>query len=434
MIRVEPPETSPPQPDIDSEYDVVIIGAGPAGATAGALLAEHGRKTLILERAIFPRFHLGESLIPETYWSLERLGLLDELRKSAFPKKFSVQFVSDGHKISAPFYFDQHNPHECSQTWQVERGPFDKMILDKAISNGATAHTEAQVLDVLFEGDQAVGVKVKIGKGQTSETREIAAKVVIDATGQSAFLANRLGLLKKDDRLQKGTIWSYFRGAVRDTGVDEGATIIMQTAGKKSWFWYIPLPDDIVSVGCTGSMNFLFGQNRGTPEEIFQEELSRCPAMQDRLEPSEPHTDYFTTKDFSYRASQAAGPGWVIIGDAFGFIDPVYSSGVFLALKSGELAADAIHAAIEQNDVSQAALSGWVPGYAAGLELFRKLVYAFYTPGFSFGKFLKEFPQYRENLVDILIGNVFRPGVGEMFDHLEDVVPPSDIVEESVSG
>ena len=239
---------------------------------------------------------------------------------------------------------------------------------------------------------------------------------------------------QKDDRLQKGTVWSYFKGAVRDAGKDEGATIIMQTEGKKSWFWYIPLSDDIVSVGCTGSMNYMFGSGRGTPEEIFQEELSRCPAMQARLAPSERHTDYFTTKDFSYRSSKAAGPGWVMIGDAFGFIDPVYSSGVFLALKSGELAADAIHAAIQNGDVSQAALEGWVPEYTSGLEMFRKLVYAFYTPGFSFGKFLKEHPQYRDNLVDILIGNVFRPGVGDMFEHMQDVVPPSDLAEEPVSG
>ena len=122
-----------------------MIGAGPAGSTVGALVAEYGYKTLVLDRAPFPRFHVGESLIPETYWSLKRLGLVEKLKESAFPKKYSVQFVSDGHKVSAPFYFDDYKDCESSQTWQVTRGDFDKMLLDNAGDKGATTHTAAQV-------------------------------------------------------------------------------------------------------------------------------------------------------------------------------------------------------------------------------------------------------------------------------------------------
>ena len=147
--------------------------------------------------------------------------------------------------------------------------------------------------------------------------------------------------------------------------------------------------------------------------------------MQRRLKHAVPATDFLTTKDFSYRAERAAGAGWVLVGDAGGFIDPVYSSGVFLALKSGEFAADAIHDALKTGDVSAARLGCWQEKYAVGVELFRKLVYAFYTPGFSFGEFLREHPQYRGNLVDILIGDVFKPGVGEIFDAMGEVVPPA---------
>jgi flavin-dependent dehydrogenase len=146
--------------------------------------------------------------------------------------------------------------------------------------------------------------------------------------------------------------------------------------------------------------------------------------MQRRLKNSTRHTDFFTTKDFSYRARKAAGDGWLLVGDAFGFIDPVYSTGVFLALKSGEFAADAIHEAFEKNDFSAEQLGCWQGKYVEGLELFRKLVYAFYTPGFSFGRFLKQHPRFRANLVDMLIGDVFKPGVGEMFDVMGDVLPP----------
>ncbi|MDA1015735.1 MAG: NAD(P)/FAD-dependent oxidoreductase [Planctomycetota bacterium] len=415
-----------PQPQLDEDYDVIVVGGGPAGSTAGALLAEYGHRVVILERSAFPRFHVGESLIPETYWSLKRLGLIEKLKQSEFPKKYSVQFVSDGHKESAPFYFDEYNPHECSQTWQVVRGDFDRMLLENAEEKGATVRSDAHVLEVNFDESRAAGVRVKLQSESDQPVVELRAKVVIDATGQTAFLSNRLGVKQADHRLRKGTVWSYFKGALRDPGKDEGATIILQTEGKKSWFWYIPLPDDIVSVGCTAGMGYLFGKDRGTAEDIFAAELARCPAMQRRLSPAKRCAEFFTTKDFSYSSSQGAGDGWVLIGDAYSFIDPVYSTGVFLAFKSGEFAADAVHNAIERRDFSAERLGAWQEQYCTGVELFRKLVYAFYAPDFSFGKFLKQHPQYRSNLVDMLIGDVFKPRVGEIFDEMGEVFPDTD--------
>jgi flavin-dependent dehydrogenase len=254
---------------------------------------------------------------------------------------------------------------------------------------------------------------------------EIASRIVVDATGQSAFLANRLGLKDSDPRLKKATIWGYFKGARRDAGKDEGATIILQTEGKRSWFWYIPLPDNIVSVGCTGGLSYMF-KDGSSVGKVFERELARCPAMQSRLAEATIDKGLFSTKDFSYYASKSAGPGWLLIGDAGGFIDPVYSTGVLLALKSGEFAADAIHDAFQSNDLSASQLGKWRQTYMDGVELFRKLVYAFYTPGFSFGQFIREHPEYRSNLVDMLMGDVFKEGVGEMFEAMGEVVPPID--------
>lgn len=425
MIQTTPTPHTTPQPTLNEAYDVVVIGAGPAGCAVGALVAEAGHKVAILERAEVPRFHVGESLIPETYWSLERLGLVEKLKETAFPKKFSVQFVTETGKETAPFYFDEHKDCESSQTWQVVRGDFDRMLLDRAIELGAVARTDAQVLDVLFVGDRAVGVRLKYATElRENAIRMIRSKVVVDATGQSAFLATRLGLKTPDARLKKGTVWTYYKGALRDPGRDEGATIILQTEGKKSWFWYIPLPNDIVSIGVTGSMNYMFS-NGASPEEIFERELARCPAMQRRLDPGERCTDHFTTKDFSYKSKQTAGDGWVLVGDANGFIDPVYSSGVFLAMKSGEFAADAINESLNSGDLSGDSLGRWRAEYDRGVENFRKLVYAFYTPGFSFGEFLKQHPEHHSHLVDILIGDVFKPEVETMFDAMGDVVPPA---------
>jgi flavin-dependent dehydrogenase len=427
MIRTEFTETGHYDGIVRDEHEVVVMGGGPAGATVAALLAEQGRDVLVLERFPIPRFHVGESLIPETYWSLERLGLIPQLKASAYPKKFSVQFVSDGWKESAPFYFDMHNPHESSMTWQVERADFDQMLIENAIAKGASVRTHAQILEVLFEGDRATGVRVKLTDplGGQTEVREIRSRVVIDCSGNSAFLSNRLGLRQPDPKLQKGTIWTYFKGALRDSGKDEGATLIMQTEGKRSWFWYIPLREDIVSIGCTGAMNYMFPKG-GTPETTYQRELSRCPALERRLVNAERCMDYFTTRDYSYRSTQAAGNGWVLCGDAFAFVDPIYSSGVYLALKCGEIVADTVQAAWQENDFSAARLGAWRDDYVAGVENFRRLVYAFYTPGFSFSEFMKANPGYKGHLVDILSGAVFKSGVSDIFKVMGEVNPPDD--------
>src|SRR3954452_10411632 len=170
---------------------VIVIGGGPAGATVSTLLAQQGHRVELFERDRFPRFHIGESLIPETYWVLKRLGMLEKMKQSHFVKKHSVQFMNAKGKLSEPFYFRDNKPHECSDTWQVYREEFDLMMLRNAAEHGVIVHEGTRVLEVLFEGGRAVGVRIETEQG---EQREVHAKVVVDASGQSSMIMSRLGL------------------------------------------------------------------------------------------------------------------------------------------------------------------------------------------------------------------------------------------------
>jgi flavin-dependent dehydrogenase len=402
-----------------ADADVVVIGGGPAGSTASALIAERGHRVTLFERERFPRFHIGESLIPETYWVLKRLGMLEKMQKSHFVKKYSVQFVSASGKLSAPFYFWDNKPHECSQTWQVVRSEFDRMMLDNAREHGVDVHEGVRVLDVLFERDRAVGVTLR---GEKGGVREVRAKVVVDASGQVGLLQNRLGLRVWDPLLNKGAIWTYWEGAYRDSGRDEGATMVLQTASRNGWFWYIPLHGDLVSVGVVAPYDYLF-KGRGKYADTYEEEVRLCPAVQQRVSGGRRVTGYFATKDYSYRATRVAGDGWVLVGDAFGFLDPLYSSGVLLALRSGEMAADAICEGLAKGDTSAAQLGGWGPVFNEGVDRMRRLVCEYYE-GFSFGRFVRKFPHLQGTVTDILIGDVFGDRVDKVWEPMDSLKRP----------
>jgi len=402
---------------VKSSYDAIVIGAGPAGSTTAALLAEKGHDVLIVEKEKFPRYHVGESLMPFCYYPLKRLGLVDKLQRSDNPKKYCVQFVRPCGTVSQPFYFFQHMDHPSSTTWQVWRSEFDQLLLDKARKEGATVFEETKARALLKEGDQVVGVRVV---SKEFGPLELNASIVIDASGRDCFSAVKEKWMERDPELKKIAIWTYFRAAKRDPGLDEGATTVAYLPNK-GWFWYIPLSGDVVSVGIVAEHEYLFNGSTKDLAEIFQREVKNNAWIEEHLAPGEQYGEYRVTGEFSYRNRFCAMDGLVLAGDALGFLDPVFSSGVFLALKSGVMLGDAVSDALQAGDVSSQQFEEYGKSMRSSIEVMRKIVYAFYDENFSFKELVMKDMRLRGDLTDCLIGNVEDKDFTELFTAISDL-------------
>ena len=384
-------------------YDAIVIGGGPAGSTAAAVLASKGRRVMLLEKEKLPRYHIGESLLPYTYFPLQRIGLIERMKTSRFPKKYSVQFVSSDGRASQPFYFFTHLKHEAACTWQVLRSEFDQMLLDNARAKGAEVREQTMVREMVQKNGAVTGVSAVDKNGQTLRFH---APITIDASGRDAFGVTRNRWKVRDAYLNKIAVWTYYQGAQRDAGFDEGATTIAYIP-EKGWFWYIPLPEDIVSVGVVAEKTYLYNGTRDLAS-IFQHEVANNVWVQRHLAPGRQTGPYRVTGEYSYRSRHCAADGLILIGDAFAFLDPVFSSGVFLALRGGELAADAVDAALTAGNVSASQFSDYGAQLCKGIEAMRKLVYTFYDHEFSFRRFMDHYPHLHGDLTDCLMGNLFR--------------------------
>jgi flavin-dependent dehydrogenase len=386
-----------------ANYDAIVIGGGPAGSTAATVLAMHGRRVVLLEKEKFPRYHIGESLIPYTYFTLERLDMLDKLKQSHFVRKYSVQFVRQTGEVSTPFYFVRNWDHPSSSTWQVIRSEFDQMLLNNAREKGAEAIEEMTVKEPIRENGVCVGVRGLDPQGRPFEVR---APMTIDASGRDGFTQVPNGWRVHDPALNKIAVWTYYQGALRDPGLDEGATTVAYLPGK-GWFWYIPWPNDMISVGVVAERSYLYRDNVRDLETIFQREIHNNLWIHQHLAPGKVAAQYRVTGEYSFRSKYCAANGLILAGDAFAFLDPVFSSGVMLALRSGEMAGDAVHAALTDGDYSAERFAEYGRQLCYGVENMRKLVYAFYDPDFRFKKFFEKYPHLHKRLTDCLTGDLF---------------------------
>lgn len=385
------------------EYDVVIIGAGPSGCSAASILAEDGHRVLILEREKFPRYRVGESMIPFTYFPLKRLGLIERMRQSHFVKKHSVQFVTPSGETSQPFYFSTRYDENVSQTWQVVRSEFDQMMLDHAVEKGADIIQEINVKDLLRDENQSVmGVKYQDRDGNVSE---VHARITLDGSGKEAFSVAKNKWRERDPHLNKVAVWTYYQDAKRDEGIDAGATTVAFVP-EKGWFWFIPQHNNITSVGIVAEAKYLTRDGVKKPEDIFNREITENKWIRQYLSEGEPVGPYRATSEYTFRSRYSSEKGLLLIGDAFGFLDPVFSSGLLIALKSGVLAGETVSQCLKDDDLSPDRFSEYSRVMCEGIENMRKLVYAFYNEKFSFKDLIDKYPEVGGDVTDCLSGDV----------------------------
>lgn len=411
-------------PNKSESYDAIIIGGGPAGSCSGAILGEYGHRVLIIEREKFPRYHIGESLIPFTFQPLERIGMIPKMRGSEFQKKFSVTFVSPDGRRSQPFYFyTRYDKDTVAQTWQVLRSEFDQMLLDNAREKGAEVREETTVNRLLMEGDKVVGVEVTDKSGRTYEIR---AKITLDCSGKEAFTSNRNGWRLRDPYLNKIAVWTYYKDAKRGAGIDEGDTTVAYVP-EKGWFWFIPQHRGMTSVGIVAEGKYLTRGGVKDPKEIFHREVEENLWIKDRLSAGQGVGQYWITSEYSRHSRYCAAPGLVLVGDALAFLDPVFSSGVMLALKSGHLAGEVVHQGLVDGDLSPARFANYGATIRTGVENMRKLVYAFYDPKFSFRKVIEKYPDAAGEITDCLSGDVNKDYT-QLWNRIREFVPlPDDL-------
>jgi flavin-dependent dehydrogenase len=303
------------------------------------------------------------------------------------------------------------------------------MILDKARANGASVMEETKAKGLIKNGERVEGIKVE---SKEIGPIELRAPIVVDASGRDCFAAHKQKWMIRDPQLKKIALWTYFKGAKRDPGLDEGATTVAYLPNK-GWFWYIPLSGDMVSVGIVAERDYLFNGSTKDHQEIFQREVQNNEWIKEHLTEAEQTGEYRITGEYSYRNRYCASEGLVLAGDALGFLDPVFSSGVFLALKSGVMLADEIDSALRKGDLSAKSFDQYGKRMQSSIETMRKIVYAFYDKDFSFGDIAKRGEHLRAALTDCLIGNVDDNEFRELFDAMSDVANLPEPIEHGLT-
>jgi len=352
--------------------DVAVIGGGPGGSTTATLLAKRGYKVIALEKARHPRFHIGESLLPMNLPVFERLGVLDKVRALGIFKP-GADFEADNERGYNTYAFARAIGNSPAHAYQVWRQDFDKMLYDHARESGADAREGHEVLSVDQIGPRETRLEVRTDGGRSYG---IQARYLIDASGRDAFLSAKKKLRRKNNEHQSAAIFGHFRGAELRAGEDAGNISIYRF--EHGWMWMIPLPDGVMSIGAVCRPEYL-KQRKGRTVEFLMDTLNQSPGLRQRIEHAE-LIEVRVTGNYSYDSTRMGGPGWVLVGDAFAFLDPVFSSGVYLAMSGAEQAAAVVDTALREPQREKALLRKLEKRQRAGMARFSFFIYRFNGP------------------------------------------------------
>lgn len=354
-------------------YDVVVVGGGPGGSSTSSFLAAGGLRVGLFEREVFPRFHVGESLMPATMLLLQQLGAREAVEAAGFQVKYGACFSDQNASQEQTFYFLRGRPWP-NYTFQVPRAEFDTILLDNARKHGVEVNQPATVKSVIFDSD---GVSVSVSEGGISRT--VRAAVLVDASGRDGFLAGRIGRRTPIPNLGKVALFAHFKGAARRRGIEEGNIRIY--VGEDGWFWWIPLAGDLTSVGSVLHARTVRAA-RGSMEDLYAGAIQRCPGVAAALARATRVTPVHRTSNFAYTNSPVVGDRFVAVGDAVAFVDPIFSGGVLIAMRSGQLAAEAILKAFAAGDWRGRRFTGYARAVSRGTAPLFRFIHKYYEPAF----------------------------------------------------
>jgi flavin-dependent dehydrogenase len=359
---------------LTAKYDAIVIGGGPSGSTVATRLVQRGRRVLLLEKERFPRFHIGESLLPCSMPLFEQLGVMPALRGHGFLPKYAAEFVTADASLRRRYAFADGLIPGAPSAFEVDRAEFDHVLLKNAAAQGVEVREAATVTRFAIDHE---GAEVQVRDESGTETR-LSAQMLIDATGQASFMAGKLAMREMDLGLKNFAVFSHFEGAERKQGIEEGDITVVLVPG--GWWWVIPLAGGRTSVGQVGPASMLRG--RRPDEAYFHEQIAATPYLAKRLATATRVAPVRTISDYSYVSKKLAGDRFVLVGDAGAFIDPVFSTGVYLGMVGAFRAAEAVDAALTAGRFSRRefiAYEGWVKKQ---VETYKKFVKGFYRPEF----------------------------------------------------
>lgn len=392
-------------------YDALVLGAGPSGCAAATALARAGRSVLLVDRDPEPRFKIGESLLPWNMPLFEELGVLPKIRAAGFQPKYGAFFTNESTGGTRQVIFREAWNAEHPSAYQVKRRDFDGLLADHARASGAEVRRGVRAEEVIFEGDRAVGVRLSSPAGP----EDVRAKVVLDATGQAALLASRLKLRRPDSNLRKAALYAHFEGVFRGEG--ERAGDILLPFLTDVWYWVIPFSDGSASVGAVFDPRLLETLSGRTREERLEELLGKSVRMREYLASARRLTAVSAVSDYSFTSERYAGDGWALVGDAATFLDPVFSTGVFLGMSAGIRAAKVVDAALARRGrVDAADFAEYAKTTCRMVARFRPFVYGYYDPVFT-RMFCEKAPlaALEAAVTSVLAGDVEKPGLPVRF-------------------